>query len=98
MRLVLMHVVNWSEAQEADPILTMCHKWMCTRKDTPLNKRDALMRKYLNDNVEMEQNHMLFHVWNSLVMSKGLLYVSTILKGERSPGLCSFLLPSATQH
>ena len=39
----------------------------------PSSQRNALLRKYLNDNVEMEQGHMLFHVWNSLVMNKGFL-------------------------
>ena len=85
-----MHVVDWSETQEADPILAMCSKWMRKRKDTPLPKRDTLLRKYLNDNTETEQGHMLFHMWNSLVLSKGLLYLNTMPKGETrgSSGLC----------
>ena len=43
----------------------------------------------------MEQGHMLFHMRNSLVMSKGLLYISTMLKGERE-GVLAFVVP-ATQ-
>ena len=91
-----MHVVDLAEGQEADSIFAVCHKWMSTRKDTPLHKRDSLLRKYLNDNVETEQGHMLFQVWNNLVMSKGLLYVSTTLKGERE-GVLAFVV-HATQH
>ena len=97
VRLALMHMVNWSEAQEADPILATCRKWMHTRKDTPLHKRDALLRKYLNDAVEMDYGCMLFCMQNSLVMSKGLLYISTTLKGERE-GVLAFVVPAAQCH
>ena len=60
----------------------------------PSSQKCTLLRKYLNDNVETEQGHMLFHVQNSLVMNKGLLYVSTMLKGEKE-GVLAFVVPAA---
>ena len=41
----------------------------------------------------MEEGHALFHVCNSLVLSKGLLYVSTTPKGEVE-GVLAFLVPT----
>ena len=70
---------------------------MCTRKDTPLLKRDALLRKYLNDNMETEQDCMLFCMQNSLVLSKGLLYLNTTPKGE-TEGVLAFVVPAAQCH
>ena len=35
------------------------------------------MKKYLGNQVDMEEGCALFHVYNSLVLSKGLLYIST---------------------
>ena len=45
-RLVPIHIMDWGEAQEVDPLLATCRRWLCTHKDTPLLKRDALLRKY----------------------------------------------------
>ena len=41
----------------------------------------------------MEEGHALFHMCNSLVLSKGLLYVSTMPKGEVE-GVLAFLVPT----
>ena len=45
-KLAPMHVVNWEEAQEADTVLATCKKWLKAHKDTPIEKRDALLKKY----------------------------------------------------
>ena len=74
-KLVPMHVVDWGEAQEADAVLAACHQWLKTHKDTPLPKRDALLKWYLGCHAEMEEGCALFHVWNSLVLNKGVMYI-----------------------
>ena len=40
----------------------------------------------------MEEGHALFHVRNSLVLSKGLMYVGTMPKGE-AEGILAFVVP-----
>ena len=89
-----MHVVNWEDAQGADVALAACRKWLKAQKDTPAEKRDALLKKYLGSQADMEEGHMLFHVCNSLVPSKGLLYMSTTPKGEME-GVLVFLVTSS---
>ena len=46
-RLTPMYVVDSGEAQEADTVLATCRKWLKAHKDTPSQKRDALLKKYL---------------------------------------------------
>ena len=38
-RMVPIHMVDWGEAQEVDPMLAACRRWLCTCKDTPFVKR-----------------------------------------------------------
>ena len=54
-KLAPMHVVNWEEAQEANTVLAACRRWLCTLKHTPFPKIDALLKKYLGDNVDTEE-------------------------------------------
>ena len=68
-KLAPMHVVDWEEAQEADTVLPACRKWLKACKDTPPQKRDALLKKYLGNQVDTEEGHALFHMCNSLVLS-----------------------------
>ena len=89
-----MHVVNWEDAQGADAALAACRKWLKAHKDTPAKKRDALLRKYLGSQADMEEGCALFHVCNSLVLSKGLLYISMMPKGDLA-GVLAFLVPSS---
>ena len=89
-----MHVVNWEDAQGADVVLVACRKWLKAHKDTPAEKRDALLKKYLGSQVDMEGGHVLFYMCISLVLSEGLLYMSTIPKGEME-GVLAFLVPSS---
>ena len=95
-KLAPMHMVDWGEAQDMDTVLAACRKWLQTCKDTLPQKRDALLKKYLGSQVDTEEGHTLFHMCNSLVLSKGLLYVSTMPKGEVE-GVLAFLDP-ADQH
>ena len=91
-----MHIVDWGETQEADPMLATCRRWLCTCKDTPFPKRDVLLKKYLGNKAGSEEGRALFHMHNGLVLSKELLYVSTMPKGE-AEGLLVFLVPT-DQH
>ena len=96
-KLALMHVVDWGEAQEADAVLATCRKWLHTHKDSPFPKRDMLLKKYLADNVGTEEGCAFFHMCQSLVLSKGLLYVSTVPKGE-AEGILAFVVPTGQCH
>ena len=97
VKLVPMHIVDWAEAQEVDAALAACHKWLCIRKDTPLPKQDTLLKKCLGMEAEMEQGKMLFHIHNGLILNKGLMYVSTTLKGE-TEGILTFVVPVGQHH
>ena len=91
VKLAPMHVMDWEEAQEADAMLAACRRWLLTHKDTPPQKRDALLKKYLGSQVTTEEGRTLFCVRNSLVLSKELLYFSTTAKGEVE-GVLAFLV------
>ena len=45
-KLAPMHVVNWEDVQGADVALVACRKWLKAHRDTPAEKRDALLKKY----------------------------------------------------
>ena len=47
--------------------------------------------------MEMDEGDALFHVHNSLIMSKGLLYVNTMPKGKVEVVL-TFLIPTDQCH
>ena len=92
-RLVPMYVVNWEDAQGTDTVLAACRKWLKAHKDTPAERRDALLKKYLGNQADTEEDRALFHIHNSLVLSKGLLYISTMPKGELEGVLPSWFPP-----
>ena len=93
-RPALMNVVNWEDAQGTHMVLTACRKWLKTCKDTLAERRDALLKKYLGSEADMDKGCTLFHICNSLVLSKGLMYISTTPKGELE-GVLAFLVPSS---
>ena len=97
VKLAPMHIVDWAEAQEADATLAACCKWLCLRRDTPLPKQDALLKKCLGMEAETEQGKMLFCICNSLILNKGLMYVSTTPKGE-TEGVLTFVVPVGQHH
>ena len=74
--------------------LAMCIKWLKTQQDTLAEQGDTQLKKYLDKQVDTEEGWALFHVCNSLTMSKGLLYLSTTPKGELE-GVLAFLVPSS---
>ena len=88
VKLAPMHVVDGGEAK-----LAACRKWLQTRRDTPPHKRNALLKKYVGSQADMEEGHAFFCMQNSLVLSKELLYVSTMPKGKVE-GVLTFLVPT----
>ena len=91
-----MHVTNWAEAQGEDELLATCQKWMHTRKDVSLQKRDALLRRCMGKHSDSEEGKELFCTRNGFTMKKGMLYVNTMPKGK-TKGLLAFVVPSAHQ-
>ena len=72
-----------------------CTKWLKAQKDTPAEQWDAQLKKYLSKQADTEEGCALFHICNSLTLSKGLLYLSTTPKGGLE-GVLAFLV-SASQ-
>ena len=93
LRLAPMHMTNWAEAQDEDVLLAACQKWMSTRKDVPLQKRDALLKTCMGKHSDSEEGKTLFCIRNSFTMKKGMLYVNTMPKGK-TEGLLAFVVPS----
>ena len=96
-KLAPMHIVDWEEAQEADAALATCRKRLRLRRDMPLPKQDALLKECLGVEAETEQGKMLFHIHNSLILNKGLMYVSTTPKGK-TEGVLTFVVPVGQCH
>ena len=97
VRLELMHIVDWEQAQEVDVTLSRCRKWLHLRKGMPPPRQDALLRECLGVEAETEQGKMFFHIHNSLILDKGLMYVNTTPKGE-TEGVLAFVIPMAQRH
>ena len=90
-KLAPMHIMDWEEAQEADIALATCHKWLHLRKDMPFPRWDAFLKECLGAEVGTEQGKMFFCICNSLILNKGLMYVSTALKGK-TEGVLAFVV------
>ena len=96
LKLAPMHVTNWEEAQGEDVLLASCCKWMSTKKDVPLQKRDTLLRTCVGEHSDSEEGKVLFRIRNSFTMKKRMLYVNITPKGA-TEGLLAFVVPSAHQ-
>ena len=97
VKLELMHVVDWEQAQEADITLAACRKWLHLRKGMPPSRWDTLLKECLGAEAETEQGRMFFHILNSLVPNKGLMYVKITLKGK-TEGVLTFIIPMAQRR
>ena len=97
MKLELMHVVDWEQAEKADVTLAACHKWICLWKGMPPSRQDTLLKEYLGAEAEMEQGKMFLCIHNSLVLNKGLMYINTTPKGK-TEGVLAFVVPVAQCH
>ena len=89
-----MHLTNWEEAQGEDILLATFCKWMSTKKDVPLQKRDSLLKTCLGKYSDSEEGKALFCARNNFIMKKGMLYVNIMPKGE-TEGFLAFMVPSA---
>ena len=83
-KLEPMHIVDWEKAQEADAALAGCRKWLRLMKNMPPPWWEA--------EAEMEQGKMFFHICNSLILNKGLMYINTTPKDE-TEGVLAFVIP-----
>ena len=61
MKLAPMHVVDWAESQDSEPLLATCKKWLKMHKEIPSPKRDTLLCELLGWHMEGE-GCMLFRV------------------------------------
>ena len=91
-----MHIVDWEGAQEADALLAVCRKWLHLQKDMPLQWQDALLKECLGAEAKTEQGKVFFHIHNSLVLSRGLMYLHMTPKGE-TEGILAFII-LVSQH
>ena len=91
MKLAPMHMVDWVELQDSDPMLAACKKWLRTRREVLSPKRDTLLCELLGRHMEGE-GHMLFRVRNSLILDKDLLYLNVTPKWE-AEGMVAFVVP-----
>ena len=92
VKLAPMHMVDWAESQDSDPMLATCKKWLRMHKEIPSPKRDTLLCELLGRHMEGE-GCVLFRVRNSLILNKDLLYLSMIPKGE-AEGVVTFVVPT----
>ena len=63
----------------------------------PPPKRDALLKECLGAEAETEQGKMFFHIHNSLILNKGLMYLNMTPKGK-TEGVLAFIIPVAQCH
>ena len=97
VKLELMHIVDWEQAQEADVALAGCCKWLHLRKGMLPPRQDTLLKGCLGAEAKTEQGKMFFCICNSLILNKGLMYVNTTPKGE-TEGVLAFVIPVAQCH
>ena len=89
--LAPMHVVDWVELQDSDPMLVVCKKWLRMHREVPSPKRDTFLHELLGWHLEGE-GRMFFRVRNSLILDKDLLYLNVTPKGE-AEGMATFVVP-----
>ena len=63
-----------------------------SQEGNAISKGVCLLKECLGVGAETEQGKMFFHIRNSLVLNKGLMYVSTIWKGNTEEVL-AFVVP-----
>ena len=95
-KLAPMHVVDWVESQDSDPMLATCKKWLRTCKEILSPKRDTLLCELLGWHME-GKGCMLFRVRNGLILDKGLLYLNVTSKGE-AESVAAFVVPMDERH
>ena len=93
-KLELMHIVDWEQAQEVDVALAGCRKWLHLRKVMPPPRQDTLLKECIGAEAETEQGKIFFHIHNSLILNKGLMYVNMTPKGD-TEGVLAFIIPVA---
>ena len=52
-KLAPMHVMDWTESQDSDPMLVTCKKWLRMHEEIPSPKRDTLLHELLRWHMEV---------------------------------------------
>ena len=94
LRTEAMHVTDWEAVQHEDPLLATCLKWMHNQKGIDQQGRDGLLKRHMGNQANTEEGKAMFWSQSTFATKKGMLYVSTIPKGE-SEGLLTFVVPTA---
>ena len=82
-----MHVINWSEAQNKDPIIQKTIEWMRSKKNRSL-------KYYLGDYASTLEGMGFISRQKFLVLINGKLYLNCKLKGEAKTTTV-FVIPRA---
>ena len=82
-----MHVINWVEAQDEDPIIWKTIEWMQSKKERSL-------KHYLGDNAPTPEGMGFISRQKFLVLINGKLYLNCKLKGETEMTTV-FVIPKA---
>ena len=89
-----MHITDWEVVQNKDPLLAVCLKWICDKKNADERGRDELLKRYMGNLANTEKGKAMFQSRSTFVIKRGMLYMSTMPKGE-SEGLLTFVVPTA---
>ena len=92
-----MHVTNWEEAQGEDTLLATCRKWMSTKKDVPLQKRDALLKTCMGEHSDLDEGKALFRASEQFHHEEGNAVREHHMPKGKTEGLLAFMVPSAHQ-
>ena len=82
-----MHVINWLEAQNKDPVIRGAIKWMQSGKEKSL-------KHHLGDLASTPEGLGFISRQKSLVLVNGKLYLKCKLKGEAETTVV-FIIPKA---
>ena len=82
-----MHVINWLEAQNEDPIIREAIEWMQSGKEKSL-------KHHLGDLASTSEGLGFISRQKSLVLVNGKLYLKCKLKGEAETTIV-FIIPKA---
>ena len=91
-KLAPMHVVDWAESQDSDPMLAACKKWLRMHREILSPKRDTLLCELLGWHME-GKGRVLFRARNGLILDKGLLYLNVTPKGK-AESVAAFMVPT----
>ena len=63
----------------------------------PPSRQDTFLKECLGAEAKTEQGKMFFHICNSLILNRGLMYINMTPKGK-TEGVLAFIIPVAQCH